>query len=285
MRRARRLLATLATLLGLAAGLDARAQQPSGQPGTGATPRRIQPRDLPSVLTADELARLGQRLASAALPVRVVEPLPRGSHPATLEASGVATRVRVEGATLLVVPYSLVSRATEVRVWVEGAWVVATVLHGSILHDLAALRLPEAIAPGRAAAPGRADEVEGLDIAPEPSADPVMVLAAPIDENAEPQAFAVGAGAPLQPELAYYARVETGARNGYPLMTRQGQLAGITTVPTPDGSGGMLMIPAARILEWKANWQSLERGTPGVFIPRVVEEKLDIRVGREALGR
>lgn len=204
---------------------------------------------MPRAWTDEEAQALVSALAAQCLPVRVVEPLPRGSRPKELVIDGVAVWLQLPGESngRLVTPFTLVARASRVEVWHGGAWRSVTSAHGTLLYDLAELVPTEPLTPDAKPAP----------IATVPPSDPVLFSVSPVAPQANPTAVAVGMGGPQPEELSYYGRANTALVRGYPVVDRQGRVQGLLSTPSPDGEG-VLLIGSDRLAEWHEAWDRLD---------------------------
>jgi len=224
-------------------------------------PVTLKTSELPRAWTSEEAEALTAALVTRCLPVRVVEPLPRGSRPKELIIDGVAVWMQLPGETVgrLITPFTLVARARTIEVWVGGSWRPVSAVHGTLLYDLAELTseapLPIESAPAT--------------VATVPPADPVFYSVAPIAPGATPDSVAVVMGDPQPEELRYYGRASTSLMRGYPLIDRQGRLQGMLSTASPDGDG-VLLIGADRIAEWHEAWERLD-GIAGLK-PRVTRK-------------
>lgn len=221
----------------------------AAQPATAENPVTLKASELPRAWTAEEASALVLELSAQCFPVRVVEPLPRGSRPKELVIDGVAVWLQLPGETngRLVTPFALVARAKTIEVWHAGQWRPVTAAHGTLLFDLAEL-VPDA--PMTIAA-------TPAPVATVPPSDPVLFSIAPVAPGASATAAAVAMGAPQPEELVYYGRANTTLVRGYPLIDRQGRIQGLLSTPSPDGDG-VLLIGSDRLAEWHEAWDRLD---------------------------
>jgi hypothetical protein len=224
-------------------------------------PGALKTSELPRAWTSEEADALAADLVTRCFPVRVVEPLPRGSRPKELIIDGVAVWMQLPDGTAgrLITPFSLVARARTIEVWVGGGWRPVSAAHGTLLYDLAELT-SEAALP---------IEATPAVVATVPPSDPVFYSVAPIAPSATPGSVAVVMGDPQPEELRYYGRASTSLMRGYPLIDRQGRIQGMLSTASPDGHG-VLLIGSDRIAEWHEVWDRLE-GVAGLK-PRVTRK-------------
>lgn len=232
----------------------------TAQPASAENPVTLKASELPRAWTASEADALVAGLAAQCFPLRIVEPLPRGSRPKELVIDGVAVWLQLPGETVgrLVTPFSLVARASRVEVWHAGEWRTAKAAHGTLLYDLAELIPDASLTIAAPPAP----------VATVPPSDTILFSVAPVTAGSSPSAAAVAMGEPQPEELRYYGRASTTLMRGYPLIDRQGRLQGLLSTASPDGDG-VLLIGSDRIAEWHEAWDRLE-GIGGLK-PRVTK--------------
>lgn len=108
----------------IARGAIAIAALVSAPDARAENPVPLKTSELPRAWTSEEADALTAVLVTRCLPVRVVEPLPRGSRPKEFIIDGVAVWMQLPGETAgrLITPFSLVARASTIEVWIGGSW-------------------------------------------------------------------------------------------------------------------------------------------------------------------
>jgi len=236
-------------------------------------PRSADGRVMPTVITDTDLREILALVRPSLVPVRVTEDLGPGFRPREVQGDGVATALRwPEGDVILVTPYAYLSRANRVEVFLNGAWVEARVRYGTPMFDLAMLETDAGIP-------------EDMPALPLPDAWPIdaaIFALAPVDPVQD--AIVMPAAFGLRPEgdFRFYHRATVVLRNGYPVVTRDGYILGLTSLPAPDGQGS-LTVGFEMIALWREEWPQLSDDAPLGWEPRVTIDRTPLSVGDEAM--
>lgn len=196
-----------------------------------------------------ELEQMAEDSRSALYRVRSVSTPDGLFQPIPLEGEGLAVWLTIgENEPALVTTYGYVSAAQTVEVLIAGEWVDAEVVYGSPLFDLAMLDIEPELSPNDAIALVERWPMEAIVYVPLGTADstaPAEVV----------QGMLGGRGLPDM--LSYYIRAHLWQRNGYPIMSRAGEVMAIASIFAPDGDG-ILAIPFQQIATWRSEWENLD---------------------------
>ena len=189
-----------------------------------------------------------------------------------IESDGIAVLLAVGVAEpALITTYAYLAEATSVDVWINEEWVPAEVVHGTPMFDLAALTI-EAPLPIESA----------LRLATAwPLGASVYVPLATNGSTAEPETVVGTLGEALPDVLSYYVRAYFWQRNGYPVLSADGEVIALTSRFVPDGEG-VLAIAFGHVATWRSEWDRLDPDDPFGWRPEVRVETVDPAVNEEA---
>lgn len=237
------------------------------------SPVRAQEQRLPTIVTAERMQALGEALEGVIVPLRSFTDLGPGYRPRHVEGDGAATFVRFpDGTTGWITSFSHCVRAQRIELFVDGEWVEASTSHGTVIFDLVRLDLPHGSSP---------PEDRALPIAMQWPSDGNVYSASGIGEGETLQPLTFGLGAPPAGDYGFYVRSLAILRNGYPIVSLDGELLAVTSMAAPDRHGGVFSIPLEMIGAWIVEWPRLD-GTGG-WRPEIIEETMELQTGREAL--
>lgn len=223
---------------------------------------------LPRPIHAEELDALGDAVRHALVPVRTREDLGENYRPRWMEADGVAVWLALPEPTL-VTTWVHVARASEVSVWIDGAWREARPHHGGPMFDLVALDVDGVEPP----AP--------LELATEWPIGGTWSMA-PVVPEQEATVVVAAFGERPEDDYAYYVRSLLPYTNGYPIFDDDGAVVALCSLGASDRPGGVLAVPLAYIRVWRDEWPQLVDSPIG-WEPRVRYERGNLTTGREAL--
>lgn len=232
-------------------------------------------------VTSEALRALDARLSTTVVGVRTTTDLGPRHTPRFLEGDGAATWTVLvpDEPAVLVTAYAHVAQAATIEVQIGDAWMPATVDYGTPMFDLAVLRVPD-VAPPEEALPLAEEWSMGISVFAPASVveDPRSLI------NDDSPAVRVGSlGAPPPEQYSFYVRALFDMRNGFPVVSLNGELLGVMSVPAPGRAGGSLAIPFQYIRVWRDEWSQLDPTTPIGWTPRIRHETIDLETGEEAL--
>lgn len=220
-------------------------------------------------LAPGELQTMGEETKPALFRVHTVTTPDGLFQPIPLEAEGLAIWLTI-GANepILVTTYGYVSAAQTIEVLLEDEWAPAELVHGSPLFDLAMLQVEEPPDPATALSLVESWPMEAN----------VYVPLATSDSTAPAEVVQGMLGGRRLPDmLSYYIRAQFWQRNGYPIVSRSGEVMAICSIFSPDGDG-VLAIPFEQVAAWQSEWDNLDPNDPYNHRPEVRVERVNLTV-------
>ena len=219
-----------------------------------------------------ELESLASQAGEGLFRVRSYSAPGYGFRANAIENDGIAVLLAIgEEEPALITTYGYLAEATTVDVWINEEWVPAEVVHGTPMFDLATLQV-EAELPIENALPLAAAWPIGLS---------VYVPLATHSSDAAPELVVGALGEALPEVLSYYVRAHFWQRNGYPIISGDGEVIAMASRFAPDGTG-ILAIPFEHIATWRAEWERLDPDDPFGWRPEVRVETVEPAVNEEA---
>ncbi|MFT6395819.1 MAG: hypothetical protein ACJAYU_000561 [Bradymonadia bacterium] len=219
-----------------------------------------------SPMNQRELTEMADRAKSGLFRVHAIS-IPDGLfQPIPIEADGLAVWLKVgENPPALVTTYAYISAAQTVELLIGTEWVQAQVVYGSPLFDLAMLQVE--------VEPPVEDALPLVDSWP---LEATVYVPLATSDSTVPSEVVHGmlGGRALPDMLSYYTRAHFWQRNGYPVVSRQGEVMAITSIYSPDGQG-VLAVPFNHIATWQQEWGTLDPENPYDHQPEVRVERID----------
>lgn len=236
-----------------------------------------------TLVTAEALEALDARISPAVFRLRTTADLGQNFRPRYVHADGVATWVQLvpEEPPVLITSFAHVAQADSVEIEIQAQWYSAQVHNGTVMFDLATLQVDEAppLDPASALPLATSWPYGATIFSPALTDD----AAAHLRSADNPDVVMGSLGPPPGEPFQYYTRATFSGHNGFPIVSIDGQVLAISSLPARDRIGGALVIPFSYISAWREEWGQLRAESPLGWVPRVRHEEIELEAGSEAL--